>query len=230
MVQARAGASQAGQSRICLGSWRGEALCLWPGVLHSPLAPGAATTLTQEHPPVLPLLSSALRPPEPPLLGGLTGRAAWCLQFLLLQRLWGPAASILVLGPQLPVPLLPTSFWGDLLLIFQTPLRGEPGGHRETVTVSPHPASLVQAGLAGAMWVGGAGPPWPCLGLSIPIFKAEAVGDGGDGALCGGAPGFCGHLTPGCLLVVEGILRPGGSNLRMGQDPLSPSSSLDPQT
>ena len=62
------------------------------------------------------------------------GQASWLgggggdsLQGLLLRQLGGLAASVLILGPELPVPLPAAPLPGGLLLIFHAPLSGEPG-------------------------------------------------------------------------------------------------------
>lgn len=235
MVQARAGASQGGQSRISLGSWlgagdgEGKLLCLWPGVLQSPLAPGAATTLTQEHPPILPPVSSALRPPKPLCSGAGQAGLPGAYSFSCSRGSghgpppsWSWVPSCLSLSCSCRSGVTSSSS--------SRPHCAESLGDTEKQSPSAHtPLPQCRQALQGLRGEG-TGPPRPCLGLSVPIFKAEVVGDGGNGALCGEVFGFCRHLTPGCLLVVEGILCLGRSNLRMGQDPLSPSSCLDSRT
>lgn len=77
---------------------------------------------------------------------------------LLLWGIWGLAIPVQVLGLPLPVPLPPASLPGGLLVILQTPLRGEPADME-----NGHPLACTP--LVQAAW----------LGLRLPIFKAEVM-------------------------------------------------------
>lgn len=106
------------------------------------LAPGAAGTPTLRTlptpAPAAGLSSCVVSPALGPLAQGPTASTPLCpgvwgpgqassLQGLLLGQLGGPAAPVLVLGPQLAVPLPTAPLSGGLLLIFHAPLSGEPG-------------------------------------------------------------------------------------------------------
>lgn len=81
------------------------------------------------------------------------------LQLLLLRGIWGLVTPVQVLCPPLPVPLPPASLPGGLLVILQTPLRGEPADMERRSPLGLHPTSVRAAS----------------LGPRFPIFKAEVM-------------------------------------------------------